>query len=94
MSDTARTDEFGVLADAGVPTGGDREYVDVRELPPPKPLRETLERLAELPDETVLVQENDRVPQHLFPKLEDRGYVWESVECDDGTVLTAIWTPA
>jgi hypothetical protein len=94
MSDADRPEEFGLLAEAGVPQDRDREHLDARELPPPKPLSETLERLVELPDDTVLVQENDRVPQHLFPKLEDRGYVWESMETADGTVLTAIWKPA
>jgi len=91
MSRTDRAEEFGLLAEAGVPTDADREYLDVAELPPPEPLSETLERVAEMDDDDVLVQSNDRVPQHLFPKLEDRGYTWESVEGDDGTVLTAIW---
>jgi hypothetical protein len=83
---------FGRLAAAGVPTDREREHLDVADLPPPKPLTETLERLADLPDDAVLVQSNDRVPQHLFPKLEDRGFEHESIETDDG-VLTAIWTP-
>lgn len=93
MSDLELSADFGLLADVGVPEDRDREHLDVRELPPPKPLSETLELLADLSDDAVLVQSNDRVPQHLFPKLDDRGYVWESVEADDGTVLTAIWTP-
>jgi uncharacterized protein (DUF2249 family) len=57
--------------------------LDVRELPPPKPLRRTLERLAELDDDTSLVQLNDRAPQHLYPKLEDRGYTYETDEEGD-----------
>ncbi|MGZ0746252.1 DUF2249 domain-containing protein [Haloparvum sp. AD34] len=79
------TDRF-----AEAPTDGPTETLDVRDLGPPKPLTETLELLPELDDETVLVQRNDRVPQHLFPKLEDRGYTFETVEVDDGFV-TAIW---
>lgn len=94
MTNADRLEELGLLAEAGVPQDRDREYLDARDLPPPKPLSETLERLAALPDDTVLVQSNDRVPQHLFPKLEDRGYVWESTEAADDAVLTAIWTPA
>ncbi|MFB6124275.1 MAG: DUF2249 domain-containing protein [Haloferacaceae archaeon] len=66
------------------------ETMDVRQAPPPEPLRRTLERLAELDDGTVLVQLNDRAPQHLFPKLDDRGYRHETVETDDA-VVTAIW---
>ncbi|NHN60270.1 MULTISPECIES: DUF2249 domain-containing protein [Halorussus] len=72
---------------------GDRttEVLDVRELGPPKPLTETLETLPDLADEAVLVQVNDRAPQHLYPKLSDRGYAFETVTDGDVT-LTAIWT--
>ncbi|MBP1986640.1 DUF2249 domain-containing protein [Halolamina salifodinae] len=73
------------------PTGRPQSTVDARDLPPPQPLQNTLERLADLDEETVLVQLNDRRPQHLYPKLEDRGYAYESV--DDDAVLTAIWVP-
>jgi len=72
------------------PASRPRETLDVRNLGPPKPLSETLELLPELDDETVLVQLNDRAPQHLYPKLDDRGYVYDTVELDDATV-TAIW---
>ncbi|QSW98793.1 DUF2249 domain-containing protein [Haloterrigena alkaliphila] len=69
-----------------------REFVDVHSLGPPEPLVTTLETLADLPDKTVLVQRNDRVPQFLYPKLEDRGYDYETVERDD-EVVTVIWRP-
>ncbi|WP_255151250.1 DUF2249 domain-containing protein [Halorarius halobius] len=77
---------------AGTDAPGDRpvEHLDARELPPPEPLRRSLERLAELDDETVLVQVNDRVPQHLFPKLDERGYRHDTVETEEG-VVTAVW---
>jgi len=65
--------------------------LDVRTLGPPKPLRETLETLPDLSGE-VLVQHNDRVPQHLYPRLDDRGYAYATVETED-VVLTAIWEP-
>jgi hypothetical protein len=71
------------------PTDRLQEVLDVRELGPPKPLTETLETLPEL-GEAVLVQVNDWKPQHLYPKLADRGYAFETVT-DDGVVLTAIW---
>ncbi|MFB6106243.1 MAG: DUF2249 domain-containing protein [Halobacteriaceae archaeon] len=68
------------------------ETIDARELPPPEPLRRTLERLAEMDDGTVLLQVNDRAPQHLFPKLADRGYDHDTAETDAG-VVTAVWRP-
>ena len=78
------------LSTTDAPTDAPRETLDARELPPPQPLQNTLERLTELDDETVLVQHNDRVPQHLCPQLDDRGYSYETVETDDA-VVTAIW---
>lgn len=73
---------------------GDRPVtvLDVADLPPPQPLSRTLERLPELDDETVLVQRNDRAPQHLFPKLDDRGYRNATVDRGD-VVVTVIWRP-
>ncbi|WP_336136675.1 DUF2249 domain-containing protein [Natronomonas amylolytica] len=64
--------------------------LDARELPPPEPLQETLERVADLDEETVLVQLNDREPKFLYPKLDDRGFEYRTETVDDG-VLTAIW---
>jgi uncharacterized protein (DUF2249 family) len=69
-----------------VPADAAVETLDVRELGPPKPLKETLERLVDLDDGTVLVQVNDRAPQHLYPKLTDRGYEYETVEVADAVV--------
>ncbi len=31
-----------------------------------------------MPGETVLIQCNDRAPQSCYPKLEDRGYSYET----------------
>lgn len=78
-----------VLDHDDVPPSDDPETVDVRDLPPPKPLQQTLETLQSLPEDGVLVQVNDRVPQHLFGKLEDRGYAYRSVDGDPA--CTAIW---
>ncbi|ELZ16431.1 hypothetical protein C477_15405 [Haloterrigena salina JCM 13891] len=69
-----------VVDGTNAPSDRPRTVIDVRSLGPPEPLKNTLEKLVELPDETVLVQRNDRVPQFLFPKLEDRGYAYETVE--------------
>lgn len=74
----------------GTPADRPIESMDVRELGPPEPLRRTLECLADADDRTVLVQVNDRAPQHLYPKLDDREYEYETVEADDA-VVTTIW---
>ena len=73
-----------------VPADRERETLDARDLPPPRPLKDTLERLAALDDDVALVQFNDRRPRHLYPRLDDRGYRHETVE-DGETVVTVIW---
>jgi len=89
MSATVNLDV--AVREAGAPTDAPRERIDVRNLGPPEPMARTLERLPELDAETVLVQINDRAPQHLYPKLDDRGYEYATAETDDGAVVTAIW---
>lgn len=66
------------------------ELHDARELPPPEPLTQTLERLPELDAERVLVQLNDREPKLLYPELDDRGYRYDSTTVQEG-VVTAVW---
>ena len=78
------------LAATAAPGGRPTEFIDARDLAPPGPLSRTLETLATLDDDAVLVQLNDRAPQLLYPKLDDRGYRYDTVEVDDG-VVTAIW---
>ncbi len=51
--------------------------LDVRDLEPPEPMVQTLEALASLPRGKTLVQINQRVPQFLLPKLEERGFTYE-----------------
>jgi hypothetical protein len=63
----------------------------VRDLPPPEPLKRTLETLAELGDDGVRLQVNDGVPRHLFPRLDKRGVAYDVVERED-RVVAAIWT--
>lgn len=74
-----------VVARTAAPADRPRDALDVRTfgppdpLPrPPDPLYRTLERLVDMPDETVLIQCNDRAPQSCYPKLEDRGYSYET----------------
>lgn len=90
MTDTPN--ERSLIAGTGAPTDRPRETLDARDLPPPEPLQKTLERLAEIDADTVLLQRNDRAPQHLYRKLADRGYEYETIERDD-VVTTVIWTP-
>lgn len=85
------TDLDDVIERTAAPADRPIETLDARELPPPQPLKNTLERLSELDPETVLVQFNDRAPQHLYPRLTDRGYGYETIEEDNG-VATVIWT--
>jgi uncharacterized protein (DUF2249 family) len=77
------------LAIAPVPEELDPVEIDVRDLPPPEPQQKTLETLESMADDTVLVQVNDREPQHLFPMLEERGYAAYSGGTEP--TLTAIW---
>ncbi|MDY6780153.1 MAG: DUF2249 domain-containing protein [Halobacteria archaeon] len=89
-----------VARKTGAPDGNYR-LLDVRELPPPEPLKKALETLAELEAESeddaeVLIQLTDRVPQHLYPKVEDRGYAYETVDevesaAETEAVATVIW---
>jgi hypothetical protein len=72
------------------PTDRAVHHLDVRNLGPPEPLRKTLETLSTT--DSVVLQINDRAPKFLYPKLEDRGFEYETVETDDA-VLTAIWKP-
>lgn len=89
MSEVTRDYERAAIEATAAPENRRAETLDVRQLGPPKPLTETLERLADL-EETVLVQVNDRAPQHLYPKLDDRGYTYETVGIGDAMV-TVIW---
>lgn len=84
------TDPASVVDRTDAPTDRPYETLDARDLPPPQPLQRTLELLVDLDDDAVLVQYNDRAPQHLYPKLTDRGYQHETVETDDAMV-TVIW---
>lgn len=79
----------GLLEVEEVPSSRTRSEIDVRNLGPPEPLQNTLETLESMDGDEMLVQINDRVPQHLFPMLEDRGYEYHS--SGEDPVYTAIW---
>ncbi|WP_267643786.1 DUF2249 domain-containing protein [Haloarchaeobius amylolyticus] len=71
------------------PTDAEIDRLDVADLPPPQPLTKTMERLADL-DGRVLVQFNDRAPKHLYPKLNEQGFQYETEEVA-GRIVTLIW---
>lgn len=80
------------LIETDAPSDRSWETLDASDLPPPQPLQRTLERLTDLDDTIVLVQINDRAPQHLYPKLADRGYSYDTLDTGD-EVVTTIWKP-
>lgn len=63
-------------------------HLDVRRLPPPKPLREILAFLDHGPHGGRFVVHVPHAPIHLFPELEERGWRWTiQSDDDDGCVL-------
>ncbi len=64
--------------------------VDARGLEPPHPLVSILEALASLPAGAQLRARTDRRPMHLYPQLEERGFVGETEEQKDGSFITHI----
>lgn len=88
----SETTELPPAVHDAVPTDREPVVVDVAAAPPPTPLTETLSALADLADDEVLVQVNDREPAHLLPKLDDRGASYATAE-RAGDVVTAVWFP-
>ena len=64
--------------------------VDARGLEPPQPLVKILEALATLPRGARLRARTDRRPMHLYAQLEERGFVGESEEQEDGSFVTHV----
>jgi uncharacterized protein (DUF2249 family) len=64
--------------------------VDTRGLEPPQPLVKILEALPTLPQGAGLRAHTDRRPMHLYAQLEERGFVGETEEQQDGSFITHI----
>lgn len=74
----------------GSPAGSQVLEVDARGLEPPQPLVKILEAVATLPADAQLRARTDRRPMHLYPQLEERGFVGNTEEQADGSFLTHI----
>ncbi|HEY7676391.1 MAG TPA: DUF2249 domain-containing protein [Candidatus Methylomirabilis sp.] len=71
--------------------GASEVVVDARGLEPPQPMQRILEALAALPEGAALRARTDRRPMLLYPKLEERGYRYETREAGDDGYETRIW---
>ena len=64
--------------------------LDARGLEPPQPMITILEAVAALPDGAELRARTDRRPMHLYAQLEERGFVGQTEEQNDGSHVTHI----
>lgn len=60
--------------------------LDVRDLPPPRPMMEILRVIDAGLAGTEMVAHVPHAPVHLFPELEDRGWTWRILGQDDDGV--------
>jgi uncharacterized protein (DUF2249 family) len=72
------------------PSGVSEFEVDTRGLEPPQPLVKILEAVATLPEGVSIVALTDRRPMHLYAHLEERGFLGETKEADDGSFITYV----
>ncbi len=84
---TAQT--AALISETDAPDDAPMERLDVQSLGPPKPLKQTLERLAELNDDTILAS-STTAPRSISTRNSRTEATTESVETDDATV-TIIW---
>lgn len=69
---------------------GSTVYLDVRGLEPPQPMAMILETMARLDPSKRLVVHHERVPMFLYPKLDEKGYTYETHELDQHNVQLII----
>ena len=65
--------------------------LDLRHLPPPKPMQRILDALDGLAPGACLVALTPLRPEPLLPMLERLGYAWRIDEPDDDGVRIEIW---
>ena len=64
--------------------------IDVRPLPLPEPMIKILESAEVLPRTHALYIHHKRVPEHLLPELQNRGFGW-SIEQNETDVNMLVW---
>jgi uncharacterized protein (DUF2249 family) len=64
--------------------------IDVSELVPPEPMIKILEALEALPSGGVLLVRHVRRPMHLYPRLDDLGYRYDTRELGPGRIEVLI----
>ncbi len=69
---------------------GGTVYLDVRGLEPPQPMAMVLGTMAKLDPAKRLVVQHERVPMFLYPKLDEKGYTYETHELDQHNVQLII----
>ncbi len=68
--------------------------IDVSELVPPEPMIKILTALEELPDGASLLVHHVRRPMHLYPRLDELGYPYETRELGPNRIELLIEKPA
>ena len=78
------------------PNGGrrwrdaDGLHIDVRGLPPPRPLVEILALVESLTDATPIIVHHERDPRMLYPELAELGFVADRIDAPPGEVRLRI----
>lgn len=84
----------GAVSGGGAAGGPDATALDVRGLEPPEPMVQILERLDTLRPGQRLVVLHERRPMLLYPQLDLRGFLHETVEVEPGLVRIVVRRPA
>jgi len=79
--------------DASHPSRRHWVWLDNRGLEPPEPMIRTFGALGGLLEGQVIEIHNDRRPMFLYPHLEERGYLYQTVDEADGSASVRIWKP-
>jgi uncharacterized protein DUF2249 len=65
-------------------------HIDVRGLPPPRPLVEILALVESLTDATPIIVHHERDPRMLYPELAELGFVADRIDAPPGEVRLRI----
>lgn len=65
--------------------------VDCRDLEPPEPMIQVLEKAAALTEKETLLMIHRKVPRLLFPRLDEMGLCHETAEEGEELVKLYIW---